>query len=98
MAALATTLVVLGACTVLIGLATAILGLFSQRRIMKLAAEQAKAGARLQQISVSVNGKMDGLFNRVDQLIGSMHAQGAVVPAAPPAAPVAPEAPPLTGG
>jgi acetylglutamate kinase len=84
-AALALALLVLGAITTVLGLVAAVLGLLNQHRIMKVAAEQTQTGAKVQEISVSVDGNVSGMIGRIDQLVASMHAQGAVVPIAPPA-------------
>jgi hypothetical protein len=67
---------IVAALAVVLGFVTAILGLINQRKITK-------AAHNVQQIAVSVDGQMSGMFLRIDQLIQSMHNQGAVVPPAP---------------
>jgi len=76
-------LAVIASLAVVLGFITAVLGLINQRRIRNTA-------TKVQQISVSVDGNMSGMLTRVDQLISSMHDQGAIVPAKLPAPPPTP--------
>jgi hypothetical protein len=88
----------LGSAAVVLGFASAAIGLWNQRKIKHTARD-------VQQVVVSVDGQMTGMFLRIDQLIASMQRQGATVPPPPDAAAVAdavkaknggsPPAPPL---
>jgi hypothetical protein len=76
-------LAALGSVAVLLGFSTAVLGFLNQRRIGRAAVVVDQTAARLQQVSVSVDGQMSGLILRIDQLVSSMQHQGATVPPPP---------------
>jgi hypothetical protein len=58
---------------VIIGLLTAILGLVAATRAKKTA-------AKVEQITVSVDGQMSGMLLRIDQLLATMHKEGVTIP------------------
>jgi hypothetical protein len=67
---------VLATLAVLLSFFTAVLGLVNQRKIKGAAGD-------VEQIAVNVDGQMTSMFLRIDQLLESMKAQGAKIPAAP---------------
>jgi hypothetical protein len=69
-------LAVIGSLAVLLGFATAVLGLLNQRKSRQTA-------SKVQEISVSVDGRLSELMNRQGQLIGQLHAYQVPVPPVP---------------
>jgi hypothetical protein len=83
----------LGLTTAVLGFLAVVLGLLNQWRITRASATTAATAGKVQEISVKVDGTMTSLLTRVDQLVGSMHDQGATVPTALPPPPPAPPTP-----
>ena len=80
-------ILVIGAIAAACGLLAAILGLISQKRALaavKAAEETAKV---VQTISVNVDGRLDQLFTRQAQLLGTLHKEGIPIPDVPPPKP-----------
>ena len=69
---------------VVLGFITAVLGLLNQARIRKAAADAEITAGKVQQISVKVDGRLSGLFERQAQLLGALHESGTPVPPLPP--------------
>jgi Na+-transporting NADH:ubiquinone oxidoreductase subunit NqrF len=66
-------IVVLVALTALLGLATAVIGLLNQRRTVRTV-------AKVERISVQINGRLSALLERQDQLLGVLHDNDIPVP------------------
>jgi hypothetical protein len=64
----------------LLGLLTAVLGLVNQRRIKAAAALAEVTAGKVQQISVNVDGRLSGLFERQAQLLSALHDSGTPIP------------------
>jgi hypothetical protein len=71
---------VLASAAVVLGFATAVLGLVNQRRI-------SRTGREVSQISVSVDGRLSELLGRVGQLTETLHDADIRVPDPPPPPP-----------
>lgn len=69
---------------VVLGLATAVLGLLNQGRISRAAKITKATASDVQQISVQVDGRLSTLLERQAQLLSSMHEAGVPIPPRPP--------------
>jgi hypothetical protein len=76
-------LAIIGSAAVLLGFATAVLGIVNQRRAARTAGD-------VQRISIQVDGRLSALMERQEQLLEALHASGIPVP--PPAERTAPPA------
>jgi hypothetical protein len=75
-------LAVMASLAVVLGFVTALLGLLSQRK------SRSTAG-KVQEISVSVDGRLSALIERQAQLLEALHSSGTPIPPVP----VQPESP-----
>jgi hypothetical protein len=80
---------ILAAAAVLLGFTTAVLSLITQRHAAAASAMAAETAARVQQISVQVDGRLTMLLEREAQLLGVLHESGTPVPPRPPELPPA---------
>jgi hypothetical protein len=74
---------VLAVVAVVLGFATAVLGLLNQRRITQAAKVTETTAGKVQSISVQVDGRLSTLLERQAQLLGALHDSGTPIPARP---------------
>jgi hypothetical protein len=73
-------LAVIASLAVLLGFATAVLGLIGQRRAAKALVIAERTAGKVQLISVRVDGRLSALIDRQAQLLGALHAADVPVP------------------
>jgi hypothetical protein len=76
-------LTVIGSVAVVLGFATAVIGLLNQRRIRTASTSADDTARKVQEISVNVDGRLSELIERQAQLLGALHESGTPIPARP---------------
>jgi hypothetical protein len=79
-------LAVIASLAVLLGFITAVLGLLNARATRRAVKEAAATTAKVQEISVNVDGRLSTLIERQAQLLDALHSSGTPIPPIPPPA------------
>jgi hypothetical protein len=80
-------ILIVGALATILGFLTAVMGFVNQRRALKAVKLAEGTAAKVQTISVNVDGQLSALLARQAQLVGAMHEADVPIPPKPPEIP-----------